>query len=145
MVLPLSRINTIVPPLFFLHSSPPSLGCECCCRHCERETLHLSECPEATTIRKKCLPNIASMEIMFEGMVATGKNVWTPSGQIPKESTEEFGDSTNSKEFVDPQYQPPVDVDPMDVEGPSLSRTGLAMNKGKGLASGVHLFKGIHK
>jgi len=29
-------------PLFFLHLSPPSLGCECCCHHCRRETLHLS-------------------------------------------------------------------------------------------------------
>ena len=33
----------------------------------------------------------------------------------------------------------------MEVEGPSLSRAGLAVNKGKGLASGVHFFKGIHK
>ena len=49
------------------------------------------------------MSNAASMEIMFEGMVETGKNTWTPSGQIPKESTEGSGDSSNGKEFVDPQ------------------------------------------
>ena len=85
------------------------------------------------------------MEIMFEDTVATGKNAWTPSGEIPKECTEGFGNSTDSKEFLDPQCQPSTDVDPMEVKGPSFSRAGLAMNKGKGLASGVHLLRGIHK
>ena len=33
----------------------------------------------------------------------------------------------------------------MEVEGPSLSRTGPAMYKGKDMASSVHLFRGIHK
>ena len=42
------------------------------------------------------------MEIMFEDTVATGKHAWTPSGQIPKESTEGSGDSFDSKEFFDP-------------------------------------------
>ncbi|KAM3701519.1 hypothetical protein ACB098_05G178400 [Castanea mollissima] len=82
---------------------------------------------------------------MFEGTVAMEKNAWTPSGQIPKESIEGSGDSIDSKKFVDPQCQPPTDVDLMDVEGPSLSRTGPTTNKGKGLARGVHLFRGIHK
>ena len=39
---------------------------------------------------------------MFEGTVATGKNVFCTSGEIPKESTEGSGDSADSKEFVDP-------------------------------------------
>ena len=38
-----------------------------------------------------------------------------------------------------------MNVDPMEVEGPSLSRVGLTVNKGKGLASGVLLFRGICK
>ena len=91
------------------------------------------------------MPNRDFMDIMFEGTVATGKNASYTSGQIPKESIEESGDSANSKEFVDPQCQPSVNVDPMEVEGPSLSRAGLAVNKGKGLASDVHLFKPICK
>ena len=33
----------------------------------------------------------------------------------------------------------------MEVEGPSLSRVGPTVNKGKGLASGVHIFRGICK
>ena len=105
----------------------------------------MQACPQATTISRKDFLNIASMEIMFEGTVTTGKNAWIPSGQIPKESTEGSGDSTSSKEFVNLQCQPSADVDPMEVEGPSLSRIGLAMNKGKGLASSVRLFRGIHK
>ena len=74
-----------------------------------------------------------------------------PSGQIPKESSKRFRDSTDSKELIDPQCQPSVDFDPIltqcqpPIEGPSLSRTESAMNKGKGLARGVHLFKGIHE
>ena len=85
------------------------------------------------------------MEIMFEGTVAMGKNAFCMSGEIPKKSTEGSGDSSNSKEFVDPQYQPSTNVDPVEVEGPSLSRVEPTVNKGKGLASGVHLFKGICK
>ena len=73
------------------------------------------------------------------------KNAWTPSGEIPKEFIEGFGDSTDSKEFVDPQCQPSVNVDPMDVKSPSSSRARSAVNKGKGLESGVHLFKPICK
>ena len=82
------------------------------------------------------------MEIMFEGMVVTGKNAFYTSGEIPKECTEGSGDSTDSKEFVDPQCEPSANsVDPMEVEGPTLSRARPAMNKGKGLASGVQLFR----
>ena len=91
------------------------------------------------------MSNAASMEIMFEGTIATGKNAWTPSSQIPKESTEGSGDSSDRKEFVDPQCQSLMDVDPMDVECPLLSRVGPEMNKGKGFARNVQLFKGIHK
>ena len=81
---------------------------------------------------------------MFEGTVATGKNAFGTSGEIPKECTEGFGDSTDSKEFVDPQCEPSVNsVDPMEVEGPASSRARPAVNKGKGLETSVHLFRGI--
>ena len=53
-------------------------------------------------IKKKGISNVYSIEIMFEGTVATGKNVFCTSGEIPKESTEGSGDSADSKEFVDP-------------------------------------------
>ena len=33
----------------------------------------------------------------------------------------------------------------MEVKGPSLSRAGLAVSKGKGLATSVHLFKPMCK
>ena len=85
------------------------------------------------------------MEIMFKCMVAMGKNAFCTNGEIPKECTEGSEDSTNSKEFVDPQCQPSANVDTIEVESPSLSREKLAVNKGKGLASGVHIFKGIYK
>ena len=85
------------------------------------------------------------MEIMFEGTVATGKNALCTSGEIPKECIEGSGDFANSKEFVDPQCQPSANVDLMEVEGPSSSRVRPAVNKGKGLASGVYLFRGICK
>ena len=78
-------------------------------------------------------------------MVATGKNAFCTSGEIPKECTEGFGDSADSKEFVDPQCQPSTNVDLMEVEDPSSSRAKLVVNKRKGLVSGVHLFKGICK
>ena len=77
------------------------------------------------------------MEILFEGTVESRKHAWTPSGQIPKEIIEGSGDSFDSKEFVDLQCQSLMDVDPMDVECPLLSRAGLEMNKGKGLARNV--------
>ena len=38
-----------------------------------------------------------------------------------------------------------MNVDLMEVEGPSLSRAGPTVNKGKGLASSVRLFRGICK
>ena len=60
------------------------------------------------------------MDIMFGGTVATGKNAFCTSGEIPKESIEGSGDFADSKEFVDPQCQPYVNVDPMEFEGPSL-------------------------
>ena len=60
-----------------------------------------------------------------------------------KECIERSGDSADSKEFVDPQCQPSTNVDPMEVEGPSSSRARPTVNKGKGLANGVHLFRGI--
>ena len=82
---------------------------------------------------------------MFGGTTATGKNAFCTSGPIPTETTEGSGDSGNSIEFVDPQCEPVVNVDPMEVEGPSLSRVGPAVNKGKGLATTVHIFKPICK
>ena len=82
---------------------------------------------------------------MFGGTVATGKNAFCTSGPIPTETTEGSGDSGNSIEFVDPQCEPVVNVDAMEVEGPSSSRVGPAVNKGKGLATSVHIFKPISK
>ena len=98
------------------------------------------------TFKNKPLSNIKSMEIMFEGMVATGKNAFYTSGEIPNDCTEGSGDSADSKEFVDPQCEPSANsVDPMEVEGPASSRARPAVNKGKGLASGVQLFGRICK
>ncbi|KAK9991547.1 hypothetical protein SO802_026532 [Lithocarpus litseifolius] len=51
----------------------------------------------------------------------------------------------NKWDHLKKSLKPSVDVELMEVEGPSLSRTRLAMNKGKGLESGVHLFRGIQK
>nr|POE69414.1 hypothetical protein CFP56_08667 [Quercus suber] len=141
------RIGT---PLFFLHSSPPSLQWGCCCRHYGQETLHLSLIEHETglgydhdTGRIDDTDELWGRKL--KARLQQRKNAWTPSGQIPKESTEGSRDSIDNKEFVDPQCQPSVDVDLMEVEGPSLSRTGPTRNKGKGLARGVHLFRGIHK
>ena len=78
---------------------------------------------------------------MYGGTVATGKNAFCTSGQLPKETTEGSGDSTDSTEFVDPQCEPFVNVDAMEVEGPSLSRAEPAVSKGKGLATSVHIFQ----
>ena len=82
---------------------------------------------------------------MFGGTVTTGKKSFCISGPIPTETTEGSGDSDDSVEFVDPQCEPAVNDDAMEVEGPSSSRAGLAVNKGKGLATTVHIFKPICK
>ena len=82
---------------------------------------------------------------MFGGTVATGKNAFCMSSQIPKETIERFGDSVDSTKFVDPQCEPFVNVDAMEVEGPSSSRAGPTMTKGKDLATNVHLYKPICK
>ena len=82
---------------------------------------------------------------MFEGTVVTGKNAFCPSGEISKECSEGSRDVADDKEFVDPQCEPSANsVDPM-VEGPALCRARPAVDKGKGLASGVQLFRGICK
>ncbi|KAL0008215.1 hypothetical protein SO802_009717 [Lithocarpus litseifolius] len=80
-------------------------------------TRKIAACPKAKTFNSKAMPNRDSMDIRFRGTIAMGKNAFYTSGQIPKEST----------------------------EGPSLSKAELAVNKGKGLASSVHLFKPICK
>ena len=83
---------------------------------------------------------------MFEGKVATGKNVFCTSGEIPKECSEGSGDSADGEGFFDLQCEPSANsVDPMEVEGPTSSRARPAVDKGKGLASGVQLFRGICK
>ena len=82
---------------------------------------------------------------MYGGTVATRKNAFCTSSQLPKETTEGSGDSADSTEFVDPQCEPFVNVDAMEVEGPSSSRVGPIVSKGKGLATNVHLFKPMHK
>ena len=81
------------------------------------------------------LPNRELLNIMFGGTVATGKNAFCTSGPIPTETTEGFGDSDDSVEFVDPQCEPVVNVDAMEVEGPSSSRAGPAVNKGERLGN----------
>ncbi|KAM4122241.1 hypothetical protein ACJW30_01G068300 [Castanea mollissima] len=96
-------------------------------------------------LEKKGMPNLDSMDIMYGGTVGTGKNAFCMSGQMPKESTEGYGDSVDSEEFVDSQCQPSVNVDPMEVEDPSLSRAGPAIDKGKGKLSGVYLVRGNFK
>ncbi|KAL0001715.1 hypothetical protein SO802_015496 [Lithocarpus litseifolius] len=108
-------------------------------------TRKVQACPKALTYKNKPLSNVKSMEIMFEGTVAMGKNAFYMSGEIPNECTEGSRDSTDSKEFVYPQCQSSANVDPMEVEGPASLRARPAVNKGKGLASGVHLFRRICK
>ena len=100
---------------------------------------------KASTFKNKGLPNVESTKIMFEGTVTTGKNAFCTSGEIPEECTEGFEDSIDSKEFIDLQCQPSTNVDPLEVEGPSLSKVGPTVNKGKGLASSVHIFRQICK
>ena len=83
---------------------------------------------------------------MFEGTVATGKHAFCTSGEIPKECSKGSGDSADGEGFLDPQCEPYVNsVDPMEVEGPTTSRARPTVDKGKGLASGVQLFRGICK
>ena len=105
----------------------------------------MQACPEAKTFRMLGLPNRELLDIMFGGTVATGKKSFYTSGPIPMETTKGSGDSDNSEEFVDPQCEPAVNVDAMEVEGPSSSKAGSAVNKGKGLATIIHIFKPICK
>ena len=64
------------------------------------------------------MPNVKSMEIMFEGTVATEKNAFCTSGEIPKDCNEGPGDSADGEGFPDPQCEPSANtVDPMEVEG----------------------------
>ena len=74
---------------------------------------------------------------MYGGTVATGKNAFCTSGQILKETTKGSGDSADSTKFVDPQYEPFVNVGVMEVEGPSSSRAGPAMSKGKVMRTSI--------
>ncbi|XP_050241652.1 L10-interacting MYB domain-containing protein-like isoform X2 [Quercus robur] len=105
----------------------------------------IAACPDAKTFKTKGLPNRDLMNIMFGGTVATGKKSFCTSGPIPTDTTEGSGDSDDNVEFIDPQCEPVVNVDAMEVEGPSSSRAGPAVNKGKGLATSVHIFKPISK
>ena len=82
---------------------------------------------------------------MFGGTVATGNKSFYTSGPIPTETTKGSGDSDDSVEFVDPQCEPAVNVDAMEVEGPSSSKAGSVVNKGKGLVTTIHIFKPICK
>nr|XP_023889383.1 L10-interacting MYB domain-containing protein-like [Quercus suber] len=101
----------------------------------------IAACPDAKTFKMYGLPNRDLLNIMFRGTVATGRNAFCTSGPIPTETNEGSGDSADSVEFVDPQCEPVVNVDAMEVEGPSLSRAGPAVNKGKGLGSKKQLVK----
>ncbi|XP_075653121.1 uncharacterized protein LOC142623568 [Castanea sativa] len=108
-------------------------------------TRKIVACPNAKTFKNKRLPNRESLNIMYGGTVATGKNAFCTSRQMPKETTKGSGDSADSTQFVDPQCEPFLNVDAMEVEGPSSSRAGPTVTKGKGLATSVHLFKPICK
>ena len=105
----------------------------------------MQACPEAKTFRTLGLSNRELLDIVFGGTVATRNKLFCTSGPIPTETTEGFGDSDDSVEFVDPQCEPGVNVNAMEVEGPSSSMAGSAVNKGKGLATTVHIFKPICK
>lgn len=48
-------------------------------------TRKLEACSKASTFKNKRMPNVESMEIMFEGTVATEKNAVCAGGKIPKE------------------------------------------------------------
>ena len=74
---------------------------------------------------------------MFGGTVATRKKSFCTSGPIPTETIEGSGDFDDSVEFVDPQCEPVVNVDVMEVEGPSSSRAGPAMSKGKVMRTSI--------
>ncbi|XP_023899134.1 uncharacterized protein LOC112010987 [Quercus suber] len=67
-------------------------------------TQKITACPKAGTFRKKGMPNLGSMDIMFGSTVAIGKNAFCMSGQMPKETTKGSGDSTDSKEFVERKF-----------------------------------------
>ena len=82
---------------------------------------------------------------MLGGTIATEKNAFCTSGPIPMKTTKGYGDFTDSIEFVDPQCEPAVNVDAMAVEGPSSSKAGSVVNKGKGLETTIHIFKPICK
>ncbi|XP_075650137.1 uncharacterized protein LOC142620697 [Castanea sativa] len=108
----------------------------------------LSTCrhvPSQEPLEKKRMPNLDSIDIMYGGTIAKGKHAFCTSGPMPKESTEGSEDSVDSEEFVDPQCQSSVNVDPMEVEDPSLSRAGMAIDKGKSKLSSVHIARGICK
>nr|POF16939.1 dihydropyrimidinase [Quercus suber] len=105
----------------------------------------IAACPDAKTFKTNGLPNRELLNIMFGGTVATGNKAFCTSGPIPTETTEGSGDSSDNQEFVNPQCEPVVNVDEMEVEGPSSSRAGPAVNKGKRLATTVHIFKPISK
>ncbi|XP_050254993.1 uncharacterized protein LOC126700858 [Quercus robur] len=108
-------------------------------------TQKIVACPLAKTFKNKGLSNRDYLNIMYGGTVATGKNAFCTSCQLPKETTEGSVDSADSTEFVDPQCEPFVNVDAMEVDSPSLSRAEPAVSKGKGLATSVHLYKPMYK
>ncbi|XP_030958489.1 uncharacterized protein At2g29880-like [Quercus lobata] len=105
----------------------------------------IAACPNAKTFKTHGLPNRELLNIMFGGTVATGKNALCTSGPIPTETTKGSADSADSIKFVDPQCEPIVNVDAMEVEGSSSLRVGPIVNKGKGLTTSVHIFKPICK
>ena len=105
----------------------------------------MQACPEAKTFRTLGLPNRELLDIIFGGTVATGKKSFCTSGPIPTETTEGSRDFDDGVEFVDPQCEPAMNIDAMEVEGSSSSKAGSAVNKGKGLATTIHIFKPICK
>nr|POE95847.1 hypothetical protein CFP56_23595 [Quercus suber] len=84
-------------------------------------------CPDAKTFKTHGLLNRELLNIMFGGTVATEKNAFYTSGPIPTETTEGSGDFADSIEFVDPQYEPVVNVDAMEVEATAQVKAILDM------------------
>ena len=80
-----------------------------------------------------------AMEIMFEGTIAIVKNAWPQVVKYQRKTPKVLGTLLMAKTFVDPQCESSMDIDPMDVECPLMSRAGLESNKGKCLATNVRL------
>nr|POE61401.1 uncharacterized protein CFP56_41006 [Quercus suber] len=107
----------------------------------------IAACPNAKTFKTNSLPNRELLNIMFGGTVATGNNAFCTSGPIPTETTKGSGDSVDDTEFVDPQCEPVVNVDAMEVE--AIAQVKVILNMvlslpGVYLGHYFHMFSTIY-